>query len=103
MLDSTDVCRLLKTAGTGSHLHGQDIVAAHALQDLGHVVEADAHAQVPVATEVLKAIRAQLQGELHSHEIHRNAHHVSKCGSFRNQQLCFQTHQHVSGMQWAML
>ncbi len=41
-------------------LHGQDIVAAHALEDLGHVVQADAHAEVAVAAEVLKAVRAQL-------------------------------------------
>ena len=41
-------------------LHGEDVVAAHALQDLGHVVQADAHAEVAVAAEVLKAVRAQL-------------------------------------------
>ena len=68
--------------GDEAHLHGQDVIVAHALQNLGHVVEADAHAQVPVATEVLKAIRAQLQA--FSACSFRNAYHVSQCGSFRN-------------------
>ena len=43
------------------YLHGQDVIAAHTLQDLGHVVEADAHAQVAVAAKVLKPVGAQLQ------------------------------------------
>ena len=37
-------------------LHGEDVIIAHALEDLGHVVEADAHAEVAVAAEVLKAV-----------------------------------------------
>lgn len=44
-----------------SHLHSEHIIVAHALQDLGHVVQAHAHAQVAVASEVVEAVRAELQ------------------------------------------
>jgi hypothetical protein len=38
------------------YLHREHIIVAHALEDFGHVAEADAHAQVSIASEVVEAI-----------------------------------------------
>ena len=45
------------------YLHCDDVIIVCAIEHLNHVFQVHAHADVPVTSVVLKAIRAQVEGD----------------------------------------